>query len=74
MSADRMWEDYRNLVRRRKDLHRAIEDLDDEEALLLGEMVQVEEQIAYYGSLTKDMKKALEPPRLGQLLRSLKRT
>ncbi|MFQ5987194.1 MAG: hypothetical protein ACE5KQ_07540 [Thermoplasmata archaeon] len=71
MTATRMWDDYRRTLRRRKDLHRAIEDLDDEEALLLEEMVQVEGQIAYYASLTREMKKALDPPRLGQLLRSL---
>jgi hypothetical protein len=65
-----MWDDHRRLLRRRKDLHRAVEDLDDEEALLLEEIVQVEGQITYYTSLTKDMKKALEPHRLGQLLRS----
>ncbi|MFQ6013417.1 MAG: hypothetical protein ACE5LS_07215 [Thermoplasmata archaeon] len=73
MSAAGMWEDYRGLLRRRKGLHRAIEELDDEEALLLEEMVQVEGQIAYYTSLARDMKKALEPPRLGQLLRSLRK-
>ncbi|MEE9593602.1 MAG: hypothetical protein V3W28_08485 [Thermoplasmata archaeon] len=70
MSATRMWDDYRSLLRRRKALHRAIEDMDDEEALLLEEIVQVEGQITYYTSLTKDMKKALEPHGLGQLLRS----
>ncbi|MFQ5908019.1 MAG: hypothetical protein ACE5JE_04205 [Thermoplasmata archaeon] len=71
MSLAPMWDEYRRLLRQRKALHRAIEDLDDEEALLLEEIVQVEGQIAYYTSLTKDMKKALEPHRLGQLLRSL---
>lgn len=73
VTGTRMWDDHRLLLRRRKDLHRAIEDLDDEEALLLEEMAEVEGQIAYYTSLTRDMKKALEPPRLGTLLRSLKK-
>ncbi|MFQ5919101.1 MAG: hypothetical protein ACE5I4_03520 [Thermoplasmata archaeon] len=73
MTATRIWDDYRQLLRRRKDLHHAIEDLDDEEALLLEEMVQVDGQIAYYTSLARDMKRALDPPRLKKLLRSLKR-
>ena len=68
-----MWDDYRQLLRRRKDLHQAIEQLDDEEALLLEEMAQVDEQVAYYVSLTRDMKKALDPPGLGKLLRSLRK-
>ena len=73
VTATRVWDDYRELLRRRKDLHHAIEDLDDEEALLLEEMVQVDGQIAYYASLARDMKRALDPPRLTKLLRSLKR-
>ncbi len=73
MSATRVWDDYRQLLLRRKDLHHAIEDLDDEEALLLGEMAQVDGQVAYYTSLARDMKKALDPPGLGKLLRSWKR-
>ncbi len=68
-----MWDDYRQLLRRRKDLHQSIEDLDDEEALLLEEMVQVEGQVAYYVSLARDMKKTLDPPGLGKLLRSLRK-
>ncbi|MCJ2555398.1 MAG: hypothetical protein LN410_04285 [Candidatus Thermoplasmatota archaeon] len=73
MSATRTWDDYRQLLRRRKDLHQAIEDLDDEEALLLEEMDQVDGQVAYYVSLARDMKKALDPPGLGKLLRSLRK-
>ncbi len=73
MSATRVWDDYRQLLRRRKDLHHAIEDLDDEEALLLEEMAQVDGQVAYYASLARDMKKALDPPGLRNLLRSWKR-
>ncbi|MEE8198489.1 MAG: hypothetical protein V3R48_02120 [Thermoplasmata archaeon] len=73
MSATHVWDDYRQLLRRRKNLHHTIEDLDDEEALLLGEMAQVDGQVAYYTSLTRDMKKALDPPGLRKLLRSWKR-
>ncbi len=73
MSATHVWDDYRQLLRRRKNLHHTIEDLDDEEALLLGEMAQVDGQVAYYTSLTRDMKKALDPPDLRKLLRSWKR-
>ena len=65
--------DYRQLLRRRKDLPQGTKDLDDEEALLLEEMVQVDGQVAYYVSLTRDMKKALDPPGLGKLLRSLRK-
>jgi chromosome segregation ATPase len=68
-----MWDEYRKWARRRRELEEALEELDREEAFLLEELERVEEQVAYYGSLAKEMKRALDPPKLSQLLRSLRK-
>lgn len=68
-----MWDEYRKWARRRKELEEALEELGRQEAFLLEELERVEEQVAYYGSLARDMKRALDPPKLSQLLRSLRK-
>ncbi len=70
---DALWEEHRSLRRRRRELEAQLERLAREEASLEEELERVEEQVAYYGSLAKEMKKALDPPRLDGLLRSLRR-
>lgn len=56
--------------------HSTLVDLEEvkvEEKALLRELQKVEEQVAYYDSLERGMKRELEPPQLKQLLRSLSR-
>lgn len=71
--SDAIWEDHRNLRRRRRALEDQLEALATEETAVEEELERVEEQVAYYGTLAKEMKKALDPPRLDGLLRSLRR-
>ncbi|MFQ5837629.1 MAG: hypothetical protein ACE5HJ_02460 [Thermoplasmata archaeon] len=67
---DTIWEEHRKWLHRKRELEEALEDVDREESFLLEELDRVEEQVAYYGSLTKEMKKTLDPPKLAHLLRS----
>lgn len=68
-----IWEDYRRWMQRKQELERALAELDREESLLLEELDRVEDQLAYYESLTREMKRTLDPPNLSRLLRSLSR-
>ncbi len=70
---DPIWEDHRTWLRLKRELEGKLEELDREEATLLDELSRVEEQVAYYGSLTKEMKRTLDPPKLNKLLRSWRR-
>lgn len=47
--------------------------LDEERNRLVEELVTVEQQIAYYDSLTRDMKRVYRRPGLSSLLSSLRR-
>jgi hypothetical protein len=51
----------------------ALESVDDERRRLDEELVKVEQQIAYYDSLTREMKRELGRPGLSGLLSSLHR-
>lgn len=73
MSDSGTWQDYRQLTQRGRELEAALQELDREEAALREELDEVEEQLAYYDSLARDMKRALDPPRLEGLLRTWKR-
>ncbi len=68
-----IWEEQRRWLRMKRELEKELEDLGREETSLMEELSRVEEQVAYYGSLVGDMKKAVDPPKLGRLLRSLRR-
>lgn len=52
----------------------ALEQVDEERRRLDGELVRVEQQVAYYDNLTRDMKKELGRPGLGNLLSSLRKS
>ena len=66
-------EDLNRWSRRERQLLDALEDLDEQEARLRGELEQVDRQIAYYESLARDMKRELEPVKLSTLLTSFAR-
>ncbi len=51
----------------------ALRDVDEERSRLDDELVKVEQQLAYYDSLTRDMKRVLGRPGLSSLLSSLRR-
>ncbi|HWM52089.1 MAG TPA: hypothetical protein VNP71_02870 [Thermoplasmata archaeon] len=51
----------------------ALKDVDDERHRLDDELLKVEQQLAYYDSLTRDMKRVLGRPGLSSLLSSLRR-
>lgn len=55
-----------------RELEALIQDAAEEEARLLEELGTIDAQMAYYGSLTGDMKKDLQPPSLTSLIRSLR--
>jgi len=52
----------------------ALQSVDSERRRLDGELLKVEQQIAYYDSLTREMKRELGRPGLSSLLSSLRRT
>lgn len=68
-----IWGDLRKWLSLKHQLERALQELEKEESYIMEELDRVEEQVAYYGSLTKDMKKALDPPNLSHLLQSWRR-
>ena len=58
---------------REKRLLDALRDVDDERHRLDDELAKVEQQLAYYDSLARDMKRELGRPGLSSLLSSLRR-
>lgn len=52
----------------------ALEQVDDERGRLETELVKVEQQVAYYDSLTREMKRELGRPGLSSLMSSLRRS
>lgn len=52
----------------------AMLQVDEESKRLTEELVKVKQQIAYYESLTRDMKRELGRPGLSSLLSSLRKT
>jgi hypothetical protein len=58
---------------REKRLLDALEGLEDERRRLDDELLKVEQQVSYYDSLTRDMKRELGRPGLSSLLSSLRR-
>ncbi|MFQ6129014.1 MAG: hypothetical protein ACE5QW_08955 [Thermoplasmata archaeon] len=70
---DALQKEYERWRFRRKDLEEELRVLSEEENEILKELARVEGQIAYYDSLESEMKRELEPPRLSDLLSSLKK-
>jgi len=58
---------------RERRLIEALRSVDDERRRLDDELVKVEQQVAYYDSLTREMKRELGRPGLSSLLSSLQR-
>ncbi len=54
--------------RKEKILNELMTLSDDDKTEKKRELKKINEQIAYYESLTKDMKKEVKPPKLGHLL------
>jgi hypothetical protein len=73
-SGDAFKEDYMSSLSRVRELQLALDRLEEVEARLLDEMGKVDQQLAYYASLTRDMKASVAPPRLNRLMRSLRRS
>jgi predicted nucleic acid-binding Zn-ribbon protein len=59
---------------RERKLKTALHQLDEERRRLDDELTKVEEQVAYYDSLTREMKRALGRPGLSGLLSSLRKS
>ena len=58
---------------REKRLREALRNVDEERRRLDDELLKVEQQVTYYDSLTRDMKRELGRPGLSSLLSSLRR-
>ena len=58
---------------REKHLLDALQGLEEERRRLDDELLKVEQQVTYYDSLTRDMKRELGRPGLSSLLSSLRR-
>ena len=59
---------------RERRLLEALAQVDEESRRLTDELLKVEQQIAYYDSLTRDMKRELGPSGLSSLLSSFRRS
>ena len=59
--------------RRQQHLEESLRQLSEEEERLTRELVKAEKQLAYYSSLTSDMKRELEPPSLASMLKSFRK-
>jgi chromosome segregation ATPase len=70
-TAQKEFERWRQRERR---LLEALDQVEDERRRLDEELVRVRQQVDYYDSLTRDMKKELGRPGLSNLLSSLRRT
>ncbi len=70
-TAQKEFERWRGRERRLLD---ALDQVEDERRRLDEELVRVQQQVAYYDSLTRDMKKELGRPGLSNLLSSLRKT
>ncbi len=51
----------------------ALQSVEDERRRLVDELLKVEQQLSYYDSLTRDMKRELGRPGLSSLLSSFRR-
>ncbi len=60
--------------RREHRLRDALDQVDEESKRLAEELATVEQQIAYYDSLTRDMKRELGPSGLSSLLSSFRKS
>jgi len=69
-ATEREIERWRQRERRLLD---ALQSVDDERHRLDDELLKVEQQVAYYDSLTREMKRELGRPGLSSLLSSLRR-
>ena len=58
---------------REKQLLDTIRDLDEEERRLQAELARVDQQVAYYENLARDMKGTIRPAKLSSLLTSFGR-
>ena len=59
--------------RRQQHLEDTLRRLSEEEERLTRELVKAEKQLAYYNSLTSEMKRELEPPGLASMLKSFRK-
>ena len=59
------------LLEKRRRLEEELKRLDEDEKAVLKEMDIVDEQIEYYRSLIKDMKKAISPPLFTRLMNAI---
>ena len=74
--ADGMRDLQREIDRQRQRearLLEAVRALEDDEARLAAELAKVGDQVAYYDSLARDMKREIRRPGLSTILRSLRR-
>lgn len=72
-AADALQKEFDRWRQRERRLLTALDQVEGERRRLDGELVRVEQQVAYYDSLTRDMKKELGRPGLGNLLSSLRK-
>lgn len=56
---------------RKKELETEIEKINEEEKRLKGELAKMHEQISYYDSLTRDMKRDVQPSSVSEMLKSM---
>jgi len=59
--------------RRQRQLEENLRRLSEEEERLTHELVKAERQLAYYSSLTSDMKREFEPPSLASMMKSFRK-
>ncbi len=70
---DTAQKEYERWRQRERRIQEAIAQVDEERERLDAELERVDQQVVYYDSLTRDMKKELRRPGLSSLLSSMRR-
>jgi predicted nucleic acid-binding Zn-ribbon protein len=56
---------------RKRELEVDVVKIEEEEKRLAGELAKMREQISYYDSLTRDMKREMQPPGVSSMFKSI---
>ncbi|MEE9237866.1 MAG: hypothetical protein V3U52_08790 [Thermoplasmata archaeon] len=68
-----IWEERRKWLNLKRKLESDLKGLERQKSFLMEELDSIDDQVAYYALLTREMKKTLDPPKLSHLLRSLRK-
>jgi len=71
---DAAQKEFERWRQRERQILEALKKVDEERGRLSEELSKIEQQVVYYDSLTRDMKRELGPPGLSSLLSSFRKS